>query len=160
MQKNIELILSLFRNLLNKPVRNAKQGYGSFLTMGFGNDIQYELARRKEKKIKVRPEWYLWICMCSWTLETADELLATSDDDSAIIEAALKLLENKKLLKVEVLNDTYNMKFEFEEGIILSLFSDNTEDDNVQWRLFTPDRKVLVAGPNQKISYHDSSSAS
>lgn len=159
MNRNIEFIVGLFGKILNQPVRNVRQGHGSFLTMGFGNDIQYELAKRKEKKIKIRPEWYLWIYMCSWVLETPYELLATSDDGRETIEEGLKCLENKKLLNTVVLNETYDIKFEFEDGVALSLFSDNTENDNIQWRLFTPDRKVLVVGPHQNISYHDSSLA-
>lgn len=37
----------------------------------------------------------------------------------------------------------------------LHLISNNSEEDNEQWQLFTPDKKVLVAGPTQNISYVD-----
>lgn len=157
MNKNIEFIKNLFKQLINQPVRNVELGHGSFITMGFGKDLQKEIILKKKKEVHIRPEWYLWVYMCFWDLETADELLATNDDDREIIKEALKHLENKKLLKLEVLNDTYDMKLEFEGGITLSLISNNSEDDNEQWMLFTPDDKVLVAGPNEKISYQDSS---
>ena len=160
MNKSIEFVTGLFDRLLKQPVRNVKLGYGSFLTMGFGKDLQTEIIVRKKKEIDIRPEWYLWVYMCSWRLEKNHEILANSDDKRENIEGSLKYLENKKLLKTEVLSDHCDMRLEFEDGIVLFLLSDNSEDDNEQWMLFTPDDMVLVAGPNQKISYHSASESS
>lgn len=39
---------------------------------------------------------------------------------------------------------------------MLHLIANNDEDDNEQWMLFTPDKKVLTAGPLQEISYEES----
>jgi hypothetical protein len=157
MNKNLELVTNLLKNLLNQPARDVKLGHGSFITLGFGKDLQTEIITRGKKEIDIRPEWYLWVYMCFWELETADQLLATHDDDRKIIQESLKRLENKKLLRFEILNDIYDMKLEFEEDITLSLFFNDSNEDNVQWMLFTPDEMVLKIGPGQKLSYHSES---
>ena len=150
MTKKSELAVKLFTPLINQKVRTIQKGHGSFLTIGFGADI---LIHHTEEA-RTRPEWLLWVYMCFWSIMKATKILADSDDEREIIEEALKEIEGKKLLNVEVLSKTYDMKLAFEDGIVLSLFSNNAEDDNVQWRLFTPDSQVLVAGPNEELSYH------
>ena len=149
----------MFDNLIGQQVQHIKLGHGSFLTIGFGPDIHIEIVKRGKKEIKIRPAWYFWTYMCSWDLEISEMSVATSEDDRGEIEEALISLENKKLLKVEVLNDLYDMKLEFEEGVVLLLFSDNSEEDNVQWRLFTPDQHVLVAGPGNQLTYEGAATA-
>lgn len=66
---------------------------------------------------------------------------------------SLKVIENKKLLNVEILSDTYSMKLEFENGITLDLIANNEEEDNEQWMLFTPEKRVLTAGPFQNLTF-------
>jgi len=123
--------------------------------MGFGKDIPIEVTARHEKKITLRAEWYLWIYMCYWEIKVNQEYLICSDDEKDAMREALKRLENKKLLNVEMLSAVYDMKLEFEDAITLHLISNNLEEGNEQWMLFTPDKKVLTAGPFEKLSYEN-----
>lgn len=149
---NKKLIESIFDNIISLEARNVKLGHGSFITLGFGKDIAFEITVRQKKEINHKPEWDLWVYMCFWELKMNNEIVACSDDERDDIEKALKHIENKKLLKVEVLSDNYDMQFDFEGGISLHLFS-NLKDDYKQWMLFTPDNKVLTAGPYQNLTY-------
>ena len=157
MTKKSELAVKLFTPLINQKVRTIQQGHGSFLTIGFGADIQYDILIRQKKETRTRPEWLLWVYMCFWSITNATGILADCENEREIIEKALKQIQGKKLLNIEVLSKTYDMKLEFEDAIVLSLFSNNAEDDNEQWKLFTPDRQVLVAGPHEELSYRSSS---
>lgn len=151
------LLNSLFDHLLNQPVRRVKLGHGSFLTLGFGPDLQVEITKRGQKEIKLRPEWLLWTYMCLWNLEVDNSLIVSSDSERETIEKELPLLQDKKFLKAVLINPFFEIKLEFEDKITLSLFPDNSENDNIQWRLYTPEKKVFVAGPLSQFSYEDSS---
>lgn len=150
------LIYDLFGKMLSLEARDVKLGYGSFITMGFGDDdIAYEITLRGKMEVHTRPEWYLWVYMCEWELEVNGEEVAYCEDDRDFLREAIKVMENKKLLKVEVLSDTYDLQLDFAEDVTLRLIS-NLEEDYEQWRLFTPERKTLVAGPYEVLSYEPS----
>lgn len=148
-----KIINDLFNKVLFLKARGVEPGYGSFVTMGFGNDMSYEIKIRGKMETKFRSEWFLWIYMCYWELKKKDQLLCYCEDEKVKMRESLKSLEDKKLLKAEILDDNYSMQLEFEDGMKLHLISNNSEEDNEQWKLFTPDRKVLTAGPFQEISY-------
>lgn len=149
MEKTLEFAENLFQKIFNQPARNVKLGHGSFITMGFGKDLKTETD--------VRPEWFFWAYMCLWELEKSNELLATSDDDKESMQKALKHLEDKKLINIEILESSYEIQLEFEDELLLSLYTDDSEEDNVQWMLFTPDEMVLKATANHKLLYEKES---
>jgi hypothetical protein len=128
-------------------------GHGSFITMGFGKDLKTEIVVHKKKEIGSRPEWFFWVYMAMWELEKSNELLATSDDDKETMKKGLNHLENKKLIGVEILEDSYEIQLEFEDDILLSLYTEDSKKDNVQWMLFTPDQMVLEATAAPKLLY-------
>ncbi len=153
MKKDNAFVSELFTKLLNLPIRDVLLGYGSFITMGFGKNLQTEMMVYNKMEIDIRPEWYLWVYMCFWELENPTDLLATNDDTRETMKEALKHLENKKMVGFEILEGTCDIQLEFEDGILLSLYSNDSEADNTQWMLFTPDQMVLQAGPDQSFSY-------
>jgi hypothetical protein len=149
---NKNLVADLFGKVVSLKARNVELGHGSFITLGFGKDIAIKVTIRREKKISNRPEWNLWVYMCAWELKMNNEIIVSSNDERENIMEALKNIENKKLLRVEVLNNTYDLQLDFENEITLCLFS-NLEEDFEQWMLFTPDNKVLTAGPFETLTY-------
>lgn len=153
MEKDLKFAKNIFQKLFNQPARNVQLGHGSFITMGFGKDLKTKVIIHKKREIDIRPEWFFWAYMCFWELEKPNELLATSEDDKDNMKNALKFLEGKKLINVEILEDSYEIQLEFEGELLLSLYTDDSEDDNVQWMLFTPDEMVLEATANQKLIY-------
>lgn len=155
MEQAIKRIEQNFNKIISLKVRDVQLGHGSFLTMGFGKDLNVEVVIRKEKKITKRPEWFFWIYMCFWEIKINNEHLIGSDDDRDRIRQTLGHLENKKLLNIGLLSDSYDMELHFEDGVNLCLYANNDEDGNEQWMLFTPDKKVLTAGPFENLTYED-----
>ncbi len=158
MKSNIEIIDYYFKQICGLKVRNLKQGHGSFLTMEFGKDLEYEIKIREKIEKEKRGEWYFWIYMNAWRIDDNFKPIAGCEDSRKTIKKALKKIENQKLINIEILNPAYDMKIEFNNSIIINLFSIYTEDesDSENWMLFTPEKKVLAVGPGFKIDYRDS----
>jgi hypothetical protein len=157
MEKPLDFAEKLFQKLFNQPARDVQLGHGSFVTLGFGKDLKTEVIVHKKKEVDIRPEWLFWVYMCFWELEKSNELLATSEDDREKIKKALKALEGKNLINVEILESSYEIQLEFEGELLLSLYTNDSSEDNVQWMLFTPDEMVLEATANQKLLYEKES---
>ncbi len=158
MKSNIEIINNYFKQIYGLKVRNIKQGHGSFLTMEFGKDLEYERKVRGKIEKEKRGEWYFWIYMSAWRIDDNFKPIAGCEDSRKTITKALKKIENEKLMNVEILNPAYDMKIEFDNSIIINLFSIYTEDegDSENWMLFTPEKKVLSIGPGGKLRYENS----
>ena len=152
------LIQELFGKVISLKARDVKLGWGSFITMGFGNDMAYEITIRKKRQREHRPEWFFWVMMSFWRLVVNDETIAHCEDDRDYLREVLKVIENKSLLKVEVLSDKNDLQLSFEGGIILHLISnlEENEEDFKQWMLFTPERKTLVAAGYETLIYEPS----
>ncbi len=150
--ENKKFVESLFSNILSLKTRDVRLGHGSFITMGFGKDISYEIVIRREKQTKFRPEWFLWVYMCSWELKQNENIIISDDDERDNIEESIQLIEDKKILNVKMINDNYDLLLEFEDGFSLRLFA-NLEDDNEQWMFFTPNKQVFSAGPATNYTY-------
>jgi hypothetical protein len=147
-----ELILNNFNNIIGKSARNVKLGYGSFVTIDFGNDIETVIDTKKGKRTSVRGEWHLWLYMCAWRIDKDNEPLIGNEDEKEIISKELEKVEGKKLLEFNLINNAFDMKLKFSDSIDINLFSNNVKDSK-QWMLFTPDDYVLVAGPNTSLTF-------
>lgn len=158
MKSNVEIINSYFKQIYGLKVRNIKQGHGSFLTMEFGKDLKYEVKVQGKIEKEKRGEWYFWIYMSAWRIDDHFKPIAGCEDSRSRIINALKKIETQKLINIEILNPAYDMKIEFENSIIINLFSIYTEDENdsENWLLFTPEKKVLSTGPGNKLKYKNS----
>ncbi len=152
MKKQNQIIYDLFAQVISKKVKNSCSGVGSFIFINFGMDLVAKSPIWKEV-FDVRSEWYFWVDMSFWELEIDGKIMAYDEDYKDKIDDVIKKLIGKKLLNVEILSDEYDMVLTFESGIVLHLIADNTEEDNEQWSLFTPDRMVLTAGPFKKLTY-------
>ena len=139
MMKNKEFILEKVKGVLGLPVRNVKLGIGSFLTMGFGCDIEVD------KNMEKRPEWYLWIQYGGWRIDKNGVPICGSEDDRDEIRQAIQILEGKKLTSIHILNKANDTIFVFEE-ITLSVFGLYTIEYTENWELFTPEKEVLLVG--------------
>jgi len=145
----------IVNNLVSLKARNVKLGYGSFITMDFGNDVEVVVKTKKGLHKHTRGEWYLWVYQCAWRIDKAGKPVVGSEDDRKIIEKLVKIIENKVLKKFDILTNSFDAKLTFSGGIVLYLFSYITVEVE-QWKLFAPGNKVLVTGPGTKWSYRDS----
>jgi len=158
MNSGTELAKSLFQKILGiKPTR-VKLGHGSFITFDFGRDIPEEIKTRNGPTTRYFGEWHLWVYMCAWRIDKDKKPFVGCEDSREKIESSLSELANRNLEKIEILNDAFDVKLVFGEDVELHLFAFHTQDQR-QWMLFTPEKKVFTAGPGSEWSYHDSNKA-
>jgi hypothetical protein len=152
----IELSTSLFNKILGKKPTRVNLGHGSFLVFDFGRDFEEQIKTRSGGfKTIYFGEWHLWVYMCAWRIDKNNKPFIGSNDSRSLIEQKLCALEKKELTEVIILNDSFDTKLVFDDEYQLHLFSFQVTD-NEQWKLFTPERKVFVAGPGSEWSYQDS----
>lgn len=148
-------IHDLVKPLQGHAAHNIKLGHGSFLTINFGKNRIIEVPTNKGIVQRVRGEWYLWVYMCAWRFDKNDAPYLGSDDEGSREEFQTKLseIDGKKLIHFDILNSSFDTKLEFEEKLVINLFSISTQ--NEQWKLFNPDKKVLVVGPGKNWIYRE-----
>lgn len=155
MSEGTKLAEQLFLQIVGIEARNVELGHGSFITMDFGKDIF--ITSKKTKRSRKRGEWFLWIYMCAWRLDHQQQPIIGASDDRELINSKLKNLEGKKFLHMEIINDSFDCRLEFEDNFQLLLFSFGVKDDE-QWMFFTSNNgKVFTAGPGTSWEYEDSS---
>ena len=57
MKKDTAFVSDLLKKLLNRPTREVQLGYGSFITMGFGKNLQTEMTVHNKMEINIRPNF-------------------------------------------------------------------------------------------------------
>lgn len=155
MSKGTELAEQLLSQIIGMRITRSKLGYGSFITMDWGNDIVEELKAKHGIEKQVFGEWYLWVYMCAWRLEKNGYPIIGAGDERDTIQSKIPLLTGKKLLKAQVLNNSFDVILNFEKGYSLLLFSFEMKDSE-QWLFFTPNKKAFTAGPGTNWKYNDS----
>jgi hypothetical protein len=155
-QSGIEIATKLLCQIKGMTPTRVKLGYGSFINFDFGKDIEKTLKTRSDGyKTIYFGEWYIWVYMCTWRIDKNDSPLIGSHDPRELIEQNLQKLECQKLSEISIHNKAFDSSFSFGEEYKLHLFSCQVSDYE-QWKFFTPERKVFVAGPGATWSYHNS----
>lgn len=143
---DIAEIQAKMRGILGQRAWRVVRGQGSFLTMEFGRPVQPATPDEV-----AHGEWHLWLYGCAWRLEEGEHILVASEDEHAKIEKAIQRLEGRALQSFDLLLPALDAVVTFEGGVILRLFSVETEAMD-SWMLFTPD-KVITVGPAGRWSY-------
>ena len=157
MSKN-SVIERVFQPLYDKSCWNVSSGYGSFLTLEFGDPHlvtsdpeearpEWSASMRKRharRRIHVRGKWHLWIYCCQWNVFTGDKLVGDSALESSskrrIVRGA-KELDGQKLVRVEIDPAHGGSAFTFDLGSRLETAPYDTDSD--QWKLYEPSGKVF-----------------
>lgn len=152
-------IEKIFEPLYGHPCWNAKSGYGSFLTMEFGEPHlvireprvagpetsdrrRRDLARRH---VYLRGAWHLWIYCSEWHVYTGDTLIGDSDLEGSTkerIDLAAAELDGQVLTRVTLDPHRGSSVFYFDLGSRLE--TRPYEPDTKQWYLYQPDGNVLT----------------
>jgi hypothetical protein len=168
-------ILSEFEPLLGFPAWKVQNGYGSFITMEFGEPmLRIDEARLRPVFIEgapketrqrlaiVRGTWHLWIYCCSWSLLLDGLQIAHNESEQLTMNRALHVLNGQRLSKVSVI-ETANTRFEFDLGCVLdtSPAAPGTYDDEPveQWLLYQPSGRALSLRGDGAVTSGDSSSS-
>jgi hypothetical protein len=164
----LNIVQARFQALYGLPCWNVRPGYGSFLTMEFGDPhlkirepreapdrslpVQRANARRQ---VTIRGEWHLWIYCCQWHVYRGDKLIGESALESSskkpIVRAAEEL-DGQKLIHVSVDAQKAHTMFQFDLGSRLE--TRPYDDASEQWMLYEPAGNVLSFRADGHYSYH------
>jgi hypothetical protein len=152
-------ISEIFQPIYGKPCWQVKQGYGSFLTLEFGDpylDIQeprqsYERATNKVRKILARRRvfvhgnWHLWIYLSDWRIFLKDQELANCASNRQTIKKAIIELDGQILIKVTV-DDVLRTVFLFDLGGRIEVFPNYADYEKTVdlWLLYQPSGCVFA----------------
>jgi len=152
-----DIINEVIAPITTTPSWNARSGYGSFLTMEFGNpsmmvgrpirgdhvdrDLSKPLLRRR---VHVRGQWHLWIYLCAWRcMHHGQEAghSALHSTSKRPIQAAAYALNGQILTSVTVDPSHGTSAFQFDLGG--SLNTQPYRPDSVQWLLYRDNGMVF-----------------
>ena len=146
-------IKKAFSPIYGRPSYLDHQGYGSFVTMEFGEprletdpprDRPFHFWKKKKaltlpsRLVTVRGEWHLWIYCCDWVLRWQDRRLAHSESSTARIARGFALLEGQSLTDVVVNPDDGRSVFSFDLGCTLHTTPYGDDPEEEQWFLAEP----------------------
>jgi hypothetical protein len=143
-----------FRNLYGKPCWHVNPGYGSFLTLEFGEPhleirepivaaksvsarVRRDLARRA---IYIHGEWHLWIYCCNWEVLSGSKCIGDGATRAKMRRAA-EFLDGQALTGFSMSLQDMSCTFKFDLGATLKTWP--YDDDSEQWMLFEPSHMVL-----------------
>ena len=155
-------IADAFGPLIGRLAWGVHQGYGSFLTLEFGEprlEISEPNKRRSQRLVTVRGEWHLWIYCCGWDITQDGDRLAYYESDESSIRQATAQLDGQRLERLWLESGTVITHFEFDLGAILTTYpypydDDDDDDENEQWLLYEPSGNVLSVRSDNRFSYH------
>ena len=153
-----------FKQLLGKPCWGVKRGWGSFLTIEFGQP-HLELLEPREttstsKKVQaaaarrlayVRGDWHLWVYCCQWgVFNDSGELIGDTSSRRSIDRAAA-FLNGQALVAGALIPRGMRTVLEFDLGARLEMKPYNRTAE--QWMLYEPNGKVLTVRADKRYSY-------
>jgi len=125
-------------------------GYGSFLTMDFG-----DMHPGRMPGSSSRGAWHLWVQHVAWRLDEDGEVVAACEDPRPELATGVKRMQGRTVQAIDMRPPALDTTITFEDGIVLRLFPTYTAAYD-HWWLFTPDGNVLTIGPGTAWSYHRS----
>jgi len=157
-------IEGIVRKLYGKPCWGVRPGFGSFITLEFGDPhlevrepivankstpaiVRKSLARRG---VYIRGDWHLWIYCCDWVVFSDSSLIGDSSTKVKIRRAA-EFLNGQKLTHFSILYRKVRCVFKFDLGGILRTRPYDHESE--QWLLYEPSHKVLSVRADGRYKY-------
>ncbi|MCB9550574.1 MAG: hypothetical protein H6705_01435 [Myxococcales bacterium] len=125
------LLAALTARQQGAPIRTARTGHGTFLTLDLGDPI----ATRDRRGIAARGALHLWVYLSTWTLARGPATLLSSDalDDA---DAVLPSLVGQTLRALTASRDGRRLDIEFSDGWTLRLRADPA---------YAPSDELLIA---------------
>ena len=162
-----KIIKDEFEKLYGLPCWNVQPGYGTFLTLEFGDPylqirepmvskktVTEKVKKHLEKRlVTVRGEWHLWLYYCEWFIFDKGKMVGECTDEEKANRGA-KYLNGQILTNVSINKDECKTIFEFDLGGKIEAVPDELMDE--LWLLYTPSKNVLTLRADKKFSFHKS----
>ena len=161
----IERIVS---NVYGRPCWNVRPGFGSFLTLEFGDphlEVREPVTAKKSSPAVVRKilgrrgvyihgDWHLWIYCCDWAVFSRRRRVGDNSGKVKIRQAA-EFLNGQKLSGFSISPRKVSCVFRFDLGGTLKTKPYDKESE--QWMLYDPSHRVLVIRADSRYKYVPSS---
>lgn len=159
-----------FRRLYGQPCWNAQPGYGSFVTLEFGEPYLRIREPRKltgtvstrvrklfaQRQVTVRGQWHLWIYCCNWRLYSGRTVIGDSTSDSSI-PIATQILNGQALTEASFQYRGCRTILTFDLGA--RLVTEPYDADGKQWMLYEPTGRVLTLRADKMIAHERGNTA-
>ena len=126
--------------MVGLPAWGVHQGYGSFLTLEFGQpklEVRQGCSKgRVTRTAHVRGQWHLWIYFCNWRVLQGETQLAWSEDDAMTVMQATNALNGQKLLTVSVSPEEGRSSFTFDLGGRIETWAYGDDPTEEQWLIY------------------------
>ena len=164
---NEKEIQNIFQPIIQQFVWGAKQGYGSFLSLEFGNPktelgaIHKPSEKRKfpfnefeHRNVSVKGDFTFFITMSNWKIYANKTELAYDESERDEIEFALGFINGQKLMNVTIDPQKNFTELEFDLGGSIKISNEKYDYDiNEMWDFYTESDKVLTYRNDRKISF-------
>lgn len=161
---------STFARIIGLPAWSVRRGYGTFLTMEFGqpslvirepmNSSQPsdKLAREREVRrlVSVQGQWHLWLYCSTWRVFDQVRGLIGDSSSRLSIDMAAKYLDGQALQRAQLVRRPFKTVLEFDLGASLEIVPYSRQDE--LWMLYEPEGSVLTVRADRKYSYELGSS--
>jgi hypothetical protein len=160
MMTAVHPVAASFEPMLNLPSWKVERGYGSFVTMEFGEPfveirrpapmpvfIEGAPGKTLQRDAYIHGQWHLWIYCCDWQLTLNSVLLAHSESDDITMNRALGVLNGQALTGVKVWPHDGRSQFTFDLGCTLTA-SPYPDDIDRVYRTGEPDELWLLCEPS------------
>ncbi|MGD0567318.1 MAG: hypothetical protein ABSA78_02845 [Candidatus Sulfotelmatobacter sp.] len=132
LKKEVE---TLFQPVLGRRAWGAKAGWGSFVTIEFGE--------RHLQQHHYHGDWHLWLYQCDWTLNSETHEMTNSESKKGLIQTAIDNLNQLELLGLSFDAERMATEFLFQGNLRLRCQPyPNAKPDEQCWMLFMPDKQV------------------
>jgi hypothetical protein len=145
--KDFERAQNKISQLIGLRPWRAALGHGSFITFDFGKErVPQKQFFYRGKALPLNGEWFLWIYMCAWSLESEDRVLATSESSRSMMQDAIQRLTDLELQSVDLIYPGLETTFVFEKQFTLKTQPLGPSNNDEYWKLYMPDNTVLIIG--------------
>ena len=131
-------------SLVGLPVTKARIGWGTFVTIDFGELRQSPVG-------DYIGDFHLWVYGGMWAIIQDGVVTATADDSRLVMEQAVTAIEGAKSIAASVGEDGRRLQLDFAPGPLRLIVEPCNEDDMEDWKLYLPSGSVIVVGPGESI---------
>ncbi len=148
---DLEQLREITGGVLGETCWRASLSYGDELSLHMGARLPYS---QKSMAGKEKGSWILGTRLTPWRLDSASEILATSEEDPEILKQKVHAIEGTTITMLETSYPELALSVTFSNGCKLMLIPDAEDDSNLPyWELFTPYQMLLKVGPGSIWSY-------
>ena len=143
----LSTVEEVFRPIVGKWAWHVRRGFGSFLTMEFGEprlevrdprdlaeDVSDQVRRNfKKRRVTLVGEWHLWVQYCDWAILTPNSGVSNRETDAKKVDQCLEELDGQALVAVDDNAARASCLLHFDLGATLELSPSLDSDDNDLW---------------------------